>query len=593
MRTITLKTLAIVLLISLFLTGVAIALSSTNSSNDLQRSSEPLDNLAEATTRGYVLDAQGAVLPESFLFEAGLASLVDERLAVGNSIQLTLDSALQKAAEGSLAKALDSQPNVLGAVVVMDMEGRILALADNEERESGMTVPFAFSARATPGRTLLPLSALAALSSDAIVVEERISDWGLFDLYEKGSGPRCWIDPSRLDLHENLTVVDALSNGCDYFFFTAASRTGSERWAAMTRALGLDNPSGIGLPGEVPGVVASPEALIGTRLVETAVGRSDTQVTPIAMARYWTALANGGYVYDARLMEEASAKPEPAADLSGIIGAYLPFIKEGLHGVLDVSGESAPSFSGWPYPLQVSCMIAVGKSAESGTQQATWAVGFAPHEKPEITVVVFLPSADFSKLAGTIFRDVMDAYLNRQFDPSSAEQQPDAASLSPSAEPRTREERTTIIGFLGSPEDANREENTLYLRTYYLGSFIIKLPKDASIDDVLAYVDIKVTLEEPRVKMQNVGNVGSPVNAIKIEGVPFMTGKLIKQTDNYMDIEIWTFSHDSEREGQTQRVVLNDTPFTRPFQIGEDVYIAYEIDEEGNTVALLISGFVG
>jgi len=83
--------------------------------------------------------------------------------------------------------------------------------------------------------------------------------------------------------------------------------------------------------------------------------------------------------------------------------------------------------------------------------------------------------------------------------------------------------------------------------------------------------------------------MGSPANAVKIESVPLMCGRLINQTDNYIDIEIWTFSHDSETEGTIQRIVLKDTPFTRPIQPGDDLYIPYEIDEEGNFVALLIS----
>ena len=169
---------------------------------------------AEAPMRGYVLDAQGAILPESFLVEAGLAPLVDENLAAGNNIRLTLDSELQKAAEDSLVKAFHSQPDMIGAVVVMDMEGQILALADNQKRES-VTIPLALTVHATPGRTLLPLTALTALSTGALDVNEKISDMGQFDLYDKGKGPRCWIDPSRFDLHQNQNVVDALSNGCD------------------------------------------------------------------------------------------------------------------------------------------------------------------------------------------------------------------------------------------------------------------------------------------------------------------------------------------------------------------------------------------
>jgi len=158
-----------------------------------------------------------------------------------------------------------------------------------------------------------------------------------------------------------------------------------------------------------------------------------------------------------------------------------------------------------------------------------------------------------------------------------------------------QEERTTIIGYLQYPGDVIREERIMYLKTDYLGWFIIKLPEDVSIDDVVTYEFIKVVLEEPRSKTQNIDDFGPPVNAVTIESVSFMMGKLIKQTDNYIDIEIWTFLHasDREREGQIQRIVLNDTPFTHPIQTGEDVFVAYEVDEEGNVVALLVMRVVG
>ena len=385
---------------------------------------------ADTPVRGFALDARGAVFPDSLLDATGLAAMVDESLAAGNSLRLTIDSALQKAAEDSLAKTLNPQLNVTGAVVVTDMEGRILALADYQKREPGITAPLALTFRAAPGRTLLPLTALAALSAGEIGVNETISDEGSFTAYGDANPPRCWIDPSGVYKHANQTVVEGLSNCCDFYAYTAVARTGIERWARMARNMGLDSLSGIGYPGELPGVVTSPETVPDpsrwneSQSLEAAVGRACTQVTPIAMARYWTALANGGCLYDAFLMEETItpgmesqpilSNPKLAADLSGALGPYLPFIKEGLHGMLDVSGAAAKAFYLWPYRDQTACMISVGKSEELGAQQAAWATGFAPYEKPEVTVVVCISGADHSLWAATIFRDVIGAYLDQR-----------------------------------------------------------------------------------------------------------------------------------------------------------------------------------
>lgn len=469
---------------------------------------------AEAPVRGHALDAQGVVLTEEFLTDARLGALADEALAAGSNVQLTLDSALQKAAEDALAEAFASEPFLIGAVVVMDMEGRVLALADNLAPDSSKTRPHALGVRATPGRTLLPLTALAALTNGAITVDEEISDEGSFDLYDTANPPTCWIEASRIKNHAHQTVVEALHNCCDYYFYTAASRMGPEKWVNLAQELGLDSLSGIGLPGELLGLLASPKTLFdpnlpvdahqnvypaqvralliqhlrlvgqsiqitpseealeqcadalmrmavekdhtdwvssirdimrqhlsfaeetvylqftvgpiyiwlnsikwgGMQTIEAAVGRSFTEVTPIAMARYWTALANGGYLYNAQILS-GDTKPEPVLDLSNEFAPYLPAIRQGLHGVIDITGSSAKVFREWRYRDKIASMAATAELPWQADgyykNDATWMAGFAPYEKPEITVVVFVPRMYDTKTAATIFCTVMDQYLSR------------------------------------------------------------------------------------------------------------------------------------------------------------------------------------
>lgn len=474
---------------------------------------------AEAPARGHALDAQGVVLTEEFLADARLGALLDEALAAGNNVQLTLDATLQKVAEDALAEAFAAEPHfkTIGTVVVMDMEGRILALADNLPPDSNQKLPHAFSIRATPGRTLLPITALAALINGDITLDETISDEGPFTLYDTLDPPRCWIEPSGITAHAHQTVVEALSNGCDYFFYEAASRIGPEKWASMAQALGLDSLSGIGLPGELSGLLASPETLFnpnlpvamhqtvfpaqiratliqhlriigqsvqrtpseealeqcadalmrmavesgqekwvssirdilqqhlgfaeetvflqfavgpiymwlcditwgGSQTIEAAVGRSFTAVTPIAMARYWTALANGGYLYNAQILSGAT-KPEPIIDVSKEFAPYLPAIRQGLRGVVDVretidfGGSAAMVFQDWHDRDKIASIAATAEYGLVDQYSATWMAGFAPYEKPEITVVVCMPLHINTEVSATIFRTVMDQYLNQR-----------------------------------------------------------------------------------------------------------------------------------------------------------------------------------
>ncbi len=434
------------------------------------------------------------------LFSAALA--VHLLLASAASAEISLpDTSLQQAAIDALSKADAREQGMRIAVVAVDMHGRVLVMADN----AGGDMPMALTARATPGRTLTPLTGLAALAQGSVTPEERISDLGAFDRYDKTDPPRCWTD--RPELHANLDFVDALRYGCDYYFFEIASRTGAEPWAMMAQALGLDRPSGLNLPGEAVGVLATPknlydpalpvaaqptvypaqvqasiaqhlrlqakggglspsdeainactEALMhmsldysqehwvkairgilerdlafpesirytqacigpiylwlndikwgGTQTVEAAVGNSFTQVTPVAMARYYAALANGGTVYDLSLAQDAANPPVVALDLTDVIGPYLPHVRDGLRGITDATGHAGKTFMDFTYRAQIGCMLVQSQSPETGMGGATWAVGFVPNENPEIAVVVLSLNAPDVTYVGSVFRDVAEA----------------------------------------------------------------------------------------------------------------------------------------------------------------------------------------
>jgi len=181
----------------------------------------------------------------------------------------------------------------------------------------------------------------------------------------------------------------------------------------------------------------------------------------------------------------APVKPELAADLSGVIGPYLPSIKEGLHGVIDASGESATVFHYWPYLHEIACMISVGKSAEADTNQATWATGFAPYEKPEITVTVLVSGADRSRMAVSVFAEVISAYLDQRvlagmLDAPLASyratpgdghiSQEEAAAIALSALPYRLSSPELQFSFICNPKDEGTAvEYTWYVSVYVQG----------------------------------------------------------------------------------------------------------------------------
>lgn len=206
--------------------------------------------------RGQLLDGNGAALDQKIC--AGLTALVEGQLASGNNVSMTIDAGLQKAAQNALTEVLGTK--MPGTVVVMDGQGRVLALADNQGEKG---VPLALATRATPGRTLTPVTTLAALRMGVLSPDEIINDEGYFLEYttDMSTAPKCWIAEKQRFLHQYQTVVQAFGNSCDYFFYTLGSRIGPEGLVRMEKDLGLDSLSGLGIPGEVTGILACQNTL--------------------------------------------------------------------------------------------------------------------------------------------------------------------------------------------------------------------------------------------------------------------------------------------------------------------------------------------
>ena len=74
---------------------------------------------------------------------------------------------------------------------------------------------------------------------------------------------------------------------------------GGRTFYDMERRAGFGDQAGIGLPGENPGIVPPPSAWSASSLATMAFGQG-VSVTPLAMARFYCAIANGGLLMQPR-----------------------------------------------------------------------------------------------------------------------------------------------------------------------------------------------------------------------------------------------------------------------------------------------------
>ena len=500
----------------------------------------------------------------------------------GNNVKLTIDSNLQRIAEAALetnintirdeqekllkndtwldtnksvlqgtTRDFDSNPIELaekGAAVVIDMEGRVLALASYPPYDPNAfivggeaaanilldsrnpLVDYAIGSRDTPGSIFKGVTATAGLMSGELTMTEEISDMGKYTKYDSTNPPRCWVNQNYLSRHADQTVKDALTHSCNYFFYEVGSRLyeHTDDKLYKTAALyGLTTKTGIDLPGELQGYVGSQTTLYdknkaisaseqatwrpsivfnnirknlvsvsatygmtfdddkldkcvkrlmdmavdynqsdwlaqirnilmeeldmpremvylqaitgdtyimlneikwgGSEAIMCAVGQSITTVTPVALARYIAAIANGGKVYDLRIVDSiispdgevlSQSSPILASQLEGDnVEEYLAFIREGMKGVVEAEGTAKRFFSDSKYDN-----IRENMGAKTGTAEKTqidlennaWMIAFAPFEEPEIAVCVYIPHGYSGAYCSITVREIIDYYMDNR-----------------------------------------------------------------------------------------------------------------------------------------------------------------------------------
>ena len=234
----------------------------------------------------------------------------------GNDVMLTIDLSLQKVTEAALENAilkingyekllLQTKPEYYlkrrqelaaiktaqsGSIVVLDIHtGKVLAMAsypsfdpnsfirglteaelselgfgENPVNPNMPTLNRAIASRLAPGSIFKMATGLAGLMEGKITTTSLITDGGKYtkfvdgDEIKESEAPECWIYPGR---HGSLTLSEALSVSCNYYFFTVADRVGIQKLNEWATHLGLNDQTGIELPGELSSHVGGQKVL--------------------------------------------------------------------------------------------------------------------------------------------------------------------------------------------------------------------------------------------------------------------------------------------------------------------------------------------
>lgn len=371
--------------------------------------------------RTYEVDARGR-----------LKDVVREDLPIdGNDVDLTLDIRLQRSAEQSLRAILERVGLKRGAVVAMDpRNGEILALVslpgyDNNLFSGGVSSTVyrtltnnehqplfarAVAGAYPSGSTVKIVVSVAALMERVITEKTTVVSTGGIRLGQ-------WFFPDwKAGGHGVTDVRKAIAMSVNTFYYMVGGGyqsfhgMGPDALALWMKAFGLGSKTGVDLTGESAGFVPTRDWKEQQRkqpwyvgdTYNLSIGQGDLLVTPLQVARYTAAIANGGTLVTPHIAKWVEPKHTPT-------GASTEFVQVAREGMREaVLTGSARGISTLP-------VSAGGKTgtAQWNTNRNThaWFTSFAPFEQPEIVVTVLIEEGgEGSSVAVPVAREVLQTW---------------------------------------------------------------------------------------------------------------------------------------------------------------------------------------
>lgn len=393
----------------------------------------------------------------------------------GNHVYLTIDIQLQEAVERILETGIyelqlkrdeDNAKYTMegkldevrediqgGAIVVVDVKtGEPLAIAsyptfdlssiiedysDLLEAENDPLFNRALNGAYEPGSTFKPCTAIAGLTENIINTETQIECTGLFTKYaDQGYAPACWIytqtDGQLTHGYDNVT--EAIKDSCNVFFYTVADNLGIRKLMEYAKNFGLGESTGIEL-SETTGNMANPDnhlnydvdSWVDGDTVQAGIGQSDSMFTPLQLAEYCAAIANGGTRHSAAILKSVRSYDysrqlyqKETEVLSTVDSADYNWaaVQRGMYLMAnDITSSSSTVYyalSNYSYngvSLPVAAKTGTSQLGEDKTNNAIF-MCYAPFDDPEIAIAIVVErgqsGANLSKMA----RNVLDAYFS-------------------------------------------------------------------------------------------------------------------------------------------------------------------------------------
>jgi cell division protein FtsI (penicillin-binding protein 3) len=352
--------------------------------------------------------------------------------AHGSRVELTLDAAIQDAAERELAAGAAASGAVAGTAVVLDpATGEILALANvptynpnrpgrakdrrwrERVRNRALTDPY------EPGSTFKAVLAAAAIEEKVVSPTEMI-------FCENGRFPVGRWTINDAHPHGWLSFAEVIQYSSNIGVTKIAERLGRERYGRYLTAFGFGQRTGIELTGESPGILRSPERWGRIDLATHAFGQG-ISVTPLQMVAAFGAIANGGRLMRPFLVRRVVApdgtvtlEHEPTLVRRVVSERSAHVVTTLLRRVVEERGGTGTRARLDGFPVAGKTGTAQKVNLETGGYSAKRIgsfVGFVPADAPRAVILVLIDEPRTSSYGGIVaapvFRAIASAVLKR------------------------------------------------------------------------------------------------------------------------------------------------------------------------------------
>jgi cell division protein FtsI/penicillin-binding protein 2 len=320
-----------------------------------------------------------------------------KRAQPGQEVELALDANIQDEVEavlGGIGKTY--RPKGATAIVTNPETGEILALANWPQinaNDPSAAPGYARQNRAVgityePGSTFKAITVAGALEDHKVTPDTSFNlppQIVVADRTIKNAEDRGWA---------TMTTSKILAQSDNVGAITIGRLLGKQRFDYYVRKFGFGKLTGTDLPGEEQGIVPQLKNYSGSSMGNLPIGQGEA-VTPMQIAQFYGAIANGGVLRTPHLVRRVDGRLEsqPAARriMSAATAASLRTMLEGVLAPGGTASEVKP-IPGYTLAGKTGTANKIDPVTHEYSQSAYVAsfVGFAPARNPKLLISIMV-----------------------------------------------------------------------------------------------------------------------------------------------------------------------------------------------------------